>query len=265
MNPNRPPGPENPQPNNMQPETQAPPPPAQFEQDYIPDNQNTPERQPPEPVSVGRSTINPYAPPPPGNYQPNYKPSSEPLSTPAKVPYVDTTHETPADLPISEDMLKKRAQAKRLLAVAIGFGVLFVLGLGGVTLLFLNNRDSEQEAVRVTTVDEQLGDDLNTFALGVINFRNGNDFFTITPDDVAELKTSYLPRVFNDPRTEQAYSVTNEIPRVGEIQYTPSATCNQDDSISLSEDDSDFAARILLESGSLLCVEPSEVIIPANE
>lgn len=263
MNPNQTPGPENPIPSGEQPEIQVPPPPAQFEQEYTPDNQVNPEQQPPEP-STATSSSNPYIPPPPGDYKPDFTPGKESLSTPAKVPYVDTTHETNVRLPISEDLMKKRAQAKRLLGIAIGFGVLFVVGLGAVTLLFLNNRETEQETARVTSVDEQLVEDLNTFALGVINFRNGDDFFTITPNDVAELKTSYLPRVFNDPRTEKAYAVTNEIPRIGEIQYVPNATCNEDDSISLSDNDSEFAVRVLLESGVLLCLKPSEVTVPAE-
>ncbi len=202
---------------------------------------------------------NPYSPPPPGAFQPNYQPPQRPLSEPAKVPYTDTTHEVELNLPVNEDILKKRKQAKRLLAIAISFGVMFVIGIAIVSFVFLTNKAKEEDTAKQQSTDTTLKEDLNTFGLALNNFREGDDYFTITPEDVAELKTGYLPRTFNDPRTNKAYAVTNEIPQVGEIQYVPAAVCNDDDSINLSGDDTSFAIRVLLQNGTLYCLQQSEV------
>lgn len=194
---------------------------------------------------------NPYVPPAPSEYRP---PETLATATPGH-----EVREDPNSSIAEETVDKMRTQGSRLLMLAVGFLFICVAAILALVVLMSNGDDSEPQTI---TVDQQLRSDLNTFALGVNNFRNGNDFFTITPEDVAIFKTSYIPVNFTDPRNNQAYTVTSGIPAVGEIQYVPGGVCNNDDSISQSGDDENYAARILLENGTLFCVEPREVQIP---
>lgn len=204
------------------------------------------------------SQANPMSPPPPGKHQPEYKvPEVKHTLEEQKQQIVQQVN---PNLPANKALANKKHQAKLYLAAALVFAVLFVLGL----IFIIVSSTSSSDSPAAKTVNEQLENDLNAFALGVINFRNGGDYFIITPENVGRLKVSYIPLNFNDPRTNAPYTVTSEIPGVGDIQYIPGGVCNDDDSISQSGNDKNFASRIRLDNDTLLCIDQSEVKVPTE-
>jgi len=136
--------------------------------------------------------------------------------------------------------------------------LLFVIGV----LFIAKNLTSSgpNEPANNLTIDQQLKLDVNRLGLAVINFNNGNEPFEITPQAATQLRVSYLSEEFNDPRTDKPYTLTTSIPEAGELQYVIGGVCSPDDSVSQSNDDENFAIRVLLEeNGTLYCIEKSEV------
>lgn len=159
-------------------------------------------------------------------------------------------------LSIESEISKKKSDARKLLVISITFALFFIVGIVVLVALTLGN----ESASISSSTDDKLRGDLNTFALGVINYNSGRDErFNITSESVNEFRSSYVPRDFKDPRTGESYVLTSEMPKEGDIQYITKAKCTEDDSIVNSDSDSDFAARIKLESGVLLCIERGEV------
>ena len=127
--------------------------------------------------------------------------------------------------------LQKKAQAKKLIITASAFTALFMMGVVAIVVITL----SSQEGIPALTTEDQLKADVNTFGLGVINYtKSKKTNFNIEPEQAGELRVTYLPIEFNDPRTEESYAITTEIPEEGELQYILGGVCNADDSISQS-------------------------------
>ena len=229
-------------------------------------NQTPNEQQNTEPQPNG----NQYIPPAPGGYVPpadqQFDPDTDHNNVPADIPQQNVhqpepVQELPQSNPVAVDqhIQKKKLQARKFIIAAIIFSVLFVVG---VIFLALALRSDSDPLNPDLTTNEQLQQDLNTFGLGVINFNSGNsEKFTIESEKVGELRVSYLPLEFNDPRTNEAYVITTEIPDEGEIQYIAGGVCNQDDSISQSGEEENFAVRSQLDDGTLYCLEKNEVTI----
>lgn len=164
-----------------------------------------------------------------------------------------------AENPIVEKQIaKKKRQSRSYMALAVLSGAIVVIGVIAVAVSLAVRQDST-----ILSLDEQLKADANRLGLAVVNWNNGKQPFEITPANTTELGISYITSAFNDPRTGDPYVLTTTIPAEGEMQYVIGGICNQDDSISQSGSDTNFAIRVLLEDTSQLhCVEKSEITQP---
>lgn len=185
--------------------------------------------------------------PPPGMYQP--QPHDQ---------LAENQQQTPQPhLMADEQIAKKRKQAKMFTVVAIVLSLLFIIGIIFVAFTFRSGDDIDPADL---TLDEQLKSDANSLGLAIINYNSGREPFEITPNAAAELKVAYLPSEFNDPRTNEPYTLVTSIPEVGEMQYIIGGVCNNDDSVSQGTDPDGFAVRVRLDTDSTLyCIEKSEV------
>ncbi len=147
-----------------------------------------------------------------------------------------------------------KTSAKFMIMVAIFIAIIVAV----VVSLIIVFKEPDPVPVPPST-DSLLKDDANKLGLAIINFHNGNNFFEITPLKVSQLKTGYIPKDFNDPRTNQPYSITTAIPKVGELQYIIGGACRSDDSIEQTSDNANFAIRVLLDNETLYCLSKPEV------
>ncbi len=198
---------------------------------------------------------NEFLPPEPGQYQP--QPHDE-LANEAQ-----PTQEVPKPhFDVDNQIAKKKKQAKVFIIAAVLFSILFVVG---IIVLAVSFSSEDELANSDLSIDEQLKLDANNLGLAIINYNNGNDPFEITPENAAQLSTSYIPKDFNDPRNDEAYTLVTSIPEVGEMQYILGGICNSDDSISQGDDPDGFAIRVALEDeAKLYCIEKSEIKQPVE-
>lgn len=212
-------------------------------------DQNNP-KQPPKAVP---QDVNKFMPPAPGDvvHQPHEQFEEQPETQQAP------TRQPAGKFDVDDQIVRKKKQARQLFALTSVFAVLVLVGVA-IIAISLSSGGDELSGDELP-IDEQLMNDVNTLGLGVINFRNGSNNFEITPEKVAMLNLSYIPNDFSDPRTGNAYELTTAIPEVGQLQYVIGGVCNEDDSISQSGKEDQFALRALLETGKLYCLEKSEV------